>query len=150
MLPTWERQPDEKAAAYEAFVQWRQLPLTDRHHRRNLARALGVPFNHAFQNRICRWARRYDWEGRAAAFATHQARLQDDYLAERRRRSQSRMLELIQYKVEQVDPEKLTLAQIMAMGRLESRMRRDDAVVPSVTRNADPARAAREFMGLDG
>ena len=143
MALAWYRRSDETAEQFAYFVAWRQLPLASKPKRQALLAALDLPVTQVNRNRVNRWRKRFAWDHRESERLAAAAARTDAALAKRRRDLQIALLnKSLLMLLDRPDP--LVVGMITA----ESRIRRDDALVPSGGRASDAAAAAREFMGL--
>ena len=147
----WHRRDDESIEQFDVFNVWRALPHDRKRSKVALLAALGWPDNKVKRNKLNRWRRRFAWEEREGARLAAEAARTDEALAERRRDIQTLALGVATNyaaRLSEVKPEKLTTEQVRWLAHYESRIRRDDAIVPSVTRTDEATRTAREFMVL--
>ena len=141
------------AEQFSYFVTWRQLPLARKASRPALLETLGLPVTRVNRNRANRWRKKYRWDFREADRLAAEAARTDEALAKRRRDIQTMALGVAARfvaRIARTPVDKLTPTEVQWLAHYESRIRRDDAIVPSVSRSNDAVRAARAFMGLDG
>ncbi|KAA9379662.1 hypothetical protein F5972_08395 [Microbispora cellulosiformans] len=122
----WERRNDESAPAFEAFAAYRDMPATERSYR-DVARQLGKS-----ATLIARWGSTHKWPERVAAYDRH---LEEQWLLEQakaRRKAAERQIrtaQLAQSKAAQrlleLDPAKLTVAELVRLWELGVRVERD-------------------------
>lgn len=121
----WDRQYRETFRAYEAFMHYRDLPLSKRSYKKVADDGL------ASYQTVLRWARRWMWKARADAFDGEQDRLEQlEHLEDKKRRIK-RTLNLVSLGKNKatealmaLDPATLTPNQITHMLEVFDKMER--------------------------
>lgn len=142
-LTPWDRQKGESHTQFKAFLLWRDTPSVDRS-----AKSLSKMLGHANSTTISRWAKQWDWEGRALAYDAHLQTLELKNREQRIIDMNERHINIayaaqvqLAKAIEQLDPKRLSPKDIMEWFKISVEIERrafeldSDKATVSITQN---------------